>query len=135
MKNGTSVKTKLRQSFWLLVACFCVVFSGAIKKVIQIHADQKIGLIIHIVNNATRPSQNIKDGHRERHEVQQLVLTEHKRPGRPGFDPLFHLSATHPFTWCPDCSKSFSTTANSVNFRHCASGSVPAYLFIHRWQV
>jgi hypothetical protein len=135
VKRTNQIKNKFWQSLWIVMACFCVVFSGAVKKVIQQNADHQISLIIHIDNSGPRLSQNIKDGHRERHEVEQLVVAEHKRPDSHGSDPLFPMSAMHPFMVCPDPGKSAAVQVNTVNFQHEAAGSVPAYLFIHRWQV
>lgn len=135
MNKDNNIKIKLRQSLWLMMACFCVVFSGAVKKVLQLRADEKISLIIPINNSGARSCQNLKDGHRERHEVQELVPSVHKKSEIPGHDltPCFYSSID---TRSPHAANYVTARGNTYAVGNNANQrSIPTYLFIHRLQV
>src|ERR1035437_3256621 len=117
------------------MACLCVVFSGAVKKVLQLHADKKINLYIHPDINGTRSSQSINDVHREKHEIQAIVLSEHKQFPTPGFKPPFNFSL---FQVSPALLNVYQWTSSMVSYKsHEATAScvVPEFLFLNRLQV
>jgi len=118
------------------MACFCIVFSGAIKKVLQLHAYQKIGMIIHTdYEGRTHSPQNLRDGYREKHEVQILELTDKKQVPVPGSNPspdlllsqsLSVAYSLYSYNCFPqDDNKNTTTVSNSI----------PVYLLFHRLQV
>jgi hypothetical protein len=121
---------------WLLMACFCVLFSGAIKKVLQLRADQKISMLIHCDNEGVRPiSQNIKDGCREKHEVQALVASDNKQFPAPAFIPTFHLALLQA---SPEEIRLYAGISSCISYTHqqaTAPGSVPVYLLSRKLQV
>jgi hypothetical protein len=103
---------KTKRAVWLAVAFLCIVCSGAIKKLIQLNADKRSG-IIYDLTTAKSLSQNIKDGHRERHEYQSPVVQEHKRQPLPGGSPFFDLPSIHSYRLL----LSFSVTNASLSRR------------------
>ncbi len=81
MNRNYHIKEQLRQSIWMLMAVFCVLFTGAIKKGIQFRAD-------HDATGKTalkRDAQLIRTGYREKHEQQTLVVTQKKHKATPAF--------------------------------------------------
>ena len=130
------MKIKLRQSVWLLLALFCVVFSGAIKKVLQLHADQKIGMLVHRDSDRSRLlTQNIKDGSREKHEIQVLVASDHKQVPSPVLVPLFYTSILRASTSQLNLYRWVSSSTSYKKHESIASGPVPVYLLLRKLQV
>ena len=90
MENKRNIKTNINRAVWLVMAVLCIVFSSAFKRLIQLRADEKSG----IANNFTSTrslSQNIKDGHRERHEYQAIVQNDKQPSPLPSLHPASHL--------------------------------------------
>ena len=136
MQHQNYMKTKLKQFVWLLMACFCVIFSSAIKKVLQLHADQKVSKIVHRdIDGSRLLTQNIKDGSREKHEIQALVLSDNKQIPVPGFNPPSHLLVFQ--TGSVQLSLYRPVTSYVGDRHHEVSGanSVPLYLRSCRLQV
>ena len=105
------------------------------KKVIQLHADQKISMIIHTDINGNRASQNIRDGHREKHEIQPLVLSEKRQFPGPRVHPALQ-SLVIQFT--PEWSTAFAWRTVSVSYeskKGILPNPVPVYLLSHRFLV
>ena len=128
-QHDNKIKRKSKQLLWLLMALFCVVFSGAIKKVIQLHADHKMSLHVHRdVDGSRPPTQNIKDGPREKHEIQVLVSSV--RQASPlRFFPSSNSVALNVssellnlYTWI--------SCRNSYNNRKLAASGIPLPLYI-----
>ncbi len=136
MQHKNYIKIKLRQSVWLLLAFFCVVFSGAIKKVLQLHADQKISMLVHRDNDGSRLlTQNIKDGSREKHEIQVLVASDHKQIPARDFVPLFHTSILQVFSTRLNLYRWIASRTSYNNHESIASGPVAVYLLLRKLQV
>jgi hypothetical protein len=136
LQRKNHIKIKLRQYLWMLMACLCVVFSSAVKKVLQLYADQKISTLAHGDNDGFRLiSQNIKDGCREKHEVPVLVASDNKVAPVPGFIPSMHIAYLQAspsqlglYTWA-------SSRISYMGHLAVASGSIPVYLRSRRLQV
>jgi hypothetical protein len=111
--------TKVRQLVWLFIACLCVIFSSAIKKVIQLHADQKISMVVHHELDGSRLTQNIKDGSREKHEFQALVVLTHVQSPNLDHPPFFALAGDNP--------QKYSAFLRQLSYAaNCHPGSVPS---------
>ena len=136
MQKINYIRTKLKQSVWLLMACFCVVFSGAVKKIMQMHAEQQLSAQLHTEYDASRAlTQNIKDSHREKHEIQGIVLVGCSQIRGQGFDRTLHL----PFLQTSGVFLSLHQWASSwVSYRDheaISSGPTPIFLLLRRLQV
>lgn len=131
------IKTKSRQLAWLLLALFCVVFSSAIKKVILLHADQKISLLTHNRegDGSRLLTQNIKDGSREKHEIQTFASPVKLQNPSPGFVPSFFSLVQESSKMKLKLTTQFSSSILYINRVAGSCIRIPEYLFIHRLQV
>jgi len=131
------IKRKSKQLLWLLMALFCVVFSSAIKKVIQLRADQKLSLHMHHDTDGSRLlTQNIKDGSREKHEIQAMVSPAKQTTPLPGFVPSFYALICNAFTEQLDLFTRISSRNSYNNRVVAASGSsLPLYIFTRNLRV
>lgn len=82
---------KLFQSAWLMMALFCVVFAGPVKKAIQLHTNP----VATRDEAIKRDNQTIRTGYREKHEIQSLVDSRTKQvPGTPFAGSFIYESFT-----------------------------------------
>jgi len=133
MKGNNGIKTTLRQSVWLLMACLCIVFSGAMKKILQLRADQKISAITGICNDGARSvTQNIKDGHREKHEIPVVTFSQNKQSPVPGTDNYASVSLFNPSIVEFNTRVWVSSYTSYKSSRSNTPGSTPLYLFSHK---
>jgi len=136
MKNNNYIKTKIRQSVWLLMACLCIVFSGAMKKILQLHADQKISMFLHANCDGNHSiTQNIKDGHREKHEIQTIVFSENKQFPVPNLNTSFHSCLFQASPMLVNICKWTSAMVSYKSSQAIASGPARVYLLFCRLQV
>ena len=135
-QRENKIKRGSRQLVWLLLALFCIVFSSAVKKVIQLHADQKISLLTHREGEGSRLlTQNIKDGSREKHEIQALVSHVKLQSPLPGFVPSFLSLVQRSRQMQLKSATQFSSSMQYINREAGVCIQIPEYLFIHRLQV
>ena len=134
--NKNKIKTRSRQLVWLFMALFCVVFSSAVKKIIQIRADQKVSLLTHRGIEGPRSlTQNIKDGSREKHEIQSLVPSARIPNALPGFVPSFVSLLQRALEIQLKLATHHSSGTQYNNRVAFAYIQFPDYLFIHKLQV
>ena len=80
-------------------------------------------------------TQNIKDGSREKHEIQVLVASDHKQIPAPGFVPLFYTSILQASIIRLDLYRWVASYTSYKNHQSIASGPVPVYLLLRKLQV
>jgi len=137
LKNKKPISKKMHRASWVFLAFFCLFFSGPIKKVIQFYADQKLSQIIPINTELSRSSsQVLRDGYREKHEMQDVVIAEHSQLPAPYLHSSAHLSPTiQVSSVIADIQKCNSSFISYKSHEAVSPPCVPDYLLFHRLNV
>ena len=86
MSSKQHIKSGIVQGVWLMMAVFCIVFSSAFKRLVQLRADEKAGVVNKVALSRSL-TQSLKDGHREKHEYQIGIAREAGQSPVPGRHP------------------------------------------------
>jgi len=101
-------------------------------------ADQKISVFIHTDNDVpgnTTQNQNIKDGYREKHEVQTIVLSNHKQSPSRNFDPSIQSFAFYESRTFLSLHKRISSIISYKDHAAIAYSNSSDLLLFHRLNV